>query len=64
MTKTISDSAKGFKPGFILFATGDSPEGSADARAWLADKKLTPNQVRLFSLDGMVLVQAKTFLTY
>ena len=46
------------KPGIIVFATDDSAEGAADARQWLRDKKLKPDQVRLFKLNGQVLVEA------
>ena len=46
------------KVGTIIFATLDCKEGLADARAWLVEKKLTPDQVRLYRLDGQVLVEA------
>jgi len=42
------------KAGTILFATSDTAEGRADARAWLKEKSLTPQQVRLYRDDGMV----------
>lgn len=47
------------KTGFIVFATDASREGVEDARAWLREKKLTPDQVRLYQHDGMTLVQTK-----
>ncbi len=47
-----------FKPGWILFATDDSKEGVLAARAWLAEHKLKPDQVRLFALNGQTLVEA------
>jgi len=46
------------KPGVIVFATDDSRAGVNDARAWLREKGLTPDQVRLFKLDGQVLIEA------
>jgi len=46
------------KVGTIIFATLDCKEGLADARAWLVDQKLTPQQVRLYRHDGQVLVDA------
>lgn len=45
------------KSGVIVFATGDSREGVADARAWLKEKSLTPQDVRLYRHDGQVLVE-------
>jgi hypothetical protein len=45
------------KVGTIIFATLDCKEGLADARAWLVERKLTPDQVRLYRLDGQVLVE-------
>jgi len=47
-----------FKPGTILFATADTAEGRADARAWLKEKAMTPEQVRLYREGDMVLVAA------
>lgn len=46
------------KAGTIVFATDASAEGVADARKWLRDTGLTPQDVRLYLLDGMTLVQA------
>lgn len=43
--------------GVIVFATDDSKEGAADARAWLKATGLTPKDVRFYQLDGMTLVQ-------
>lgn len=47
-----------FKPGNILFATADTKEGRDDARAWLKEKGFTPQQVRLYCDNDMVLVAA------
>lgn len=46
------------KKGVVVFATKDTKEGRKDARSWLKAKRLTPKQVRLFRLDGMVLVES------
>jgi hypothetical protein len=46
------------KTGTIVFATDASAEGVADARVWLRESGLTPQDVRLYRLDGMTLVQA------
>lgn len=45
------------KPGWIVFATADCAEGIRDARAWLKGKSLTPQDVRLYRLNGQVLVE-------
>lgn len=45
------------KTGVIVFATDDSREGILDARAWLKEKGMTPDQVRLFRHDGMTLIE-------
>ena len=45
------------KTGVIVFATDDSREGVADARAWLKASGLTPADVRLYQHDGQTLVQ-------
>lgn len=45
------------KAGVIVFATDDSREGIADARAWLKLKRLTPDKVRLFRMNGQTLVE-------
>ena len=50
------------KAGTIVFATGDFDGGREDAKAWLQEKGLTPDQVRLYVHDGMVLVSAKKSL--
>ena len=50
------------KPGTIVFATGDCLEGRKDAMRWISDHGLTPDQVRLYVHDGMVLVSAKKSL--
>ena len=50
------------KPGTIVFATWDCPEGRKDAMRWISDHGLTPDQVRLYVHDGMVLVSAKKSL--
>lgn len=46
------------KTGVVVFATDDSREGVLDARSWLREKGLTPDQVRLFRLNGQTLVEA------
>jgi len=45
------------KRGVIVFATDDCPEGRAEARAWLKSKRMTPQDVRLYALNGQVLVE-------
>lgn len=45
------------KTGVIVFATGDCKEGRDEARVWLKGKGLTPQDVRLYALDGLVLVE-------
>lgn len=45
------------KPGFVVFATEDTRDGILDARAWLKEKGLQPDQVRLFRHNGQVLVE-------
>ena len=50
------------KPGTIVFATGDCPDGRKDAMRWISEHGLTPDQVRLYVHDGMVLVSAKKSL--
>jgi hypothetical protein len=45
------------KAGVIVFASSDCREGVADARAYLAEMKLKPDQVRLYRHDGQVLIQ-------
>jgi hypothetical protein len=45
------------KTGVVVFATDDTKEGILDARAWLKEKKLTPDQVRLYRHEGMTLVE-------
>lgn len=45
------------KPGVIVFATDASREGILEARAWLKEKALTPDQVRLFRLNDQTLVE-------
>ena len=46
------------KAGTIILATDNSKEGRVFARQWLKDQGYTPEQVRLFELDGQTLVQA------
>ena len=46
------------KAGTIILATDNSKEGRAFARLWLKDQGYTPEQVRLFELDGQTLAQA------
>lgn len=45
------------KAGVIVFATDDSKDGIQDARAWLKEKGLTPQQVRLYKHEGQTLVE-------
>jgi len=45
------------KTGFVVFATQDTPSGIADAREWLAKKAMKPDHVRLYRMDGQVLVE-------
>ena len=45
------------KTGFVVFATQDTPSGIADARAWLSENAMKQDQVRLYRLDGQVLVE-------
>lgn len=45
------------KTGVVVFATDDTREGILDARSWLKEKKLTPDQVRLYRHQGMTLVE-------
>lgn len=47
------------KAGTIVFATDDSREGVVDARAWLKEKGLTPDDVHFYQADGMTLIAAK-----
>jgi hypothetical protein len=50
--------------GTILFATRDCKDGRTDARQWLRENGLTPEQVRLYSNEGMVMVAALTKLKW
>jgi hypothetical protein len=50
--------------GTILFATRDCKGGRVDARQWLRGSGLTPEQVRLYSDEGMVMVAALTKLEW
>ncbi len=45
------------KQGVVVFATADTKDGRADARAWLKEKGFTPDRARLYAKDGMVLVE-------
>ena len=45
------------KTGVVVFATDDTREGIMAAREWLKEKKLTPDQVRLYRHQGMTLVE-------
>ena len=45
------------KPGFVVYADSDTREGIEAARAWLKEKNLTPQDVRLFRADGLVMVE-------
>jgi hypothetical protein len=46
------------KAGTIILATDNSKDGRAFARQWLKDQGYTPEQVRLYELDGQTLAQA------
>ena len=46
------------KAGTIILATDNSKDGRAFARQWLKDQGYTPDQVRLYELDGQTLAQA------
>lgn len=46
------------KAGTIILATDNSKSGRAWARQWLKDQGYTPEQVRLYELDGQTLAQA------
>jgi len=50
------------KAGTVIFATLDCKDGLADARSWLVEQKLTPQQVRLYRHDGQVLVETLTLV--
>ena len=50
------------KPGTIVFATGDCPDGRKDAMRWISEHGLTPDQVRLYVHEGMVMASAKKSL--
>lgn len=43
----------------VVFATDDSDEGIADARAWLEHHRLTIEDVRLFKREGQCLITSK-----
>lgn len=45
------------KTGFVVFATDDTRCGILDARAWLKENNMTPDQVRLYRHDGQILVE-------
>jgi hypothetical protein len=46
------------KAGTRILATDNSKDGRAFARQWLKDQGYTPEQVRLYELDGQTLAQA------
>lgn len=46
-------------PDTVVFATDDSDDGIADARAWLEHHRLTIEDVRLFKRDGQCLITSK-----
>jgi hypothetical protein len=54
---TLGEEMHKIKIGTIIFATSDCKAGIADARAYLAEMKLKPDQVRLYRHDGQVLIQ-------
>lgn len=45
------------KAGVIVFATSDCREGIADARGWLKEKGLKPDEVRLYRHEGQALIE-------
>ena len=57
LRNTMRQDVAAIKTGVVVFATDDSREGVLDARAWLKEKGLTPDQVRLFRLNGQTLVE-------
>lgn len=56
----VADRQRGVIPiDTIVFATDDSDNGVADARAWLQHHRLTIEDVRLFKREGQCLVVSK-----
>lgn len=45
--------------GFTLYASDDSPESLQEAREWIKEKHLTPDDARLIQHKGQTLVIAK-----
>lgn len=56
--RELTGSKVAIRKGMILLATDDTPEGLKDAKAWLASKKITPQDARLFRDKGQILVEA------
>lgn len=46
-------------PGFILYASNDSPDSVQEARDYIKAQGLTADDVRLIKVDGQVRVVAK-----
>jgi len=57
LRNTMEQHMGDIKTSVTVFATDDCRDGAADARAWLKEKGLTPDQVRLFRHNGQVLVE-------
>lgn len=57
LRNTMGQDMATIKTGVIVFATDASREGILEARAWLKEKGLTPDQVRLFRLNDQTLVE-------
>ena len=45
------------KAGFVVFATADTSDGIAEARAWLKEHGFTPDRARLYRHERQVLVE-------
>lgn len=46
-------------PGFIMYASTDTPEALTEAREYIAREGLTSEQVRLIRVDGQIRVVTK-----
>lgn len=51
------------KAGTVLYASDGSDAALAEARAWIAERRLTREDVKLVKRDGMVLVVAEREVT-
>lgn len=47
------------EPDTVCFATDDSPDGLADARAWCKAKGMTADDVRITKREGQLWVVSK-----